>query len=124
MLTPIELHFYDKNDDIIKTYSQSTIRWEFLKEAVMLNAENNKDEGSLELIYDFVCRFYGNKFTVKKLKKYTDVAQVTAVASQIVMRVLNMMQQEGISLPKNLQTVKKKSRILYRLIGCLKSKLL
>lgn len=123
MVTPIELHFYNKNNEVIKTYSQSIIKWEFFKKAVKIADGENLDTNNLDIIYEFVRSFYGNKFSVRKLKKYTDVEQLLAVAGQIVMRVLDMMKREGVSLP-NAQTVekKKKSRILCRLIGYLKSK--
>ena len=123
MITHIELHFYNKNNEVIKTYSQSVIKWEFFKKAVMIADNKNLDVENLDTIYEFVRSFYGNKFSVRELKKYTDIEQLLAVAGQIVMRVLDMMKREGVSLP-NAQTVekKKKSRILCRLIGYLKSK--
>ena len=81
------------------------------------------DVNDMDNIYKFVCDFYENRFSVRKLKKYTDIEQVLAVAGQIVNRVLDMMKREGVSLP-NAQTAekKRKSRILCRLIGFLKSK--
>lgn len=120
MKTPIELHFYNKHDEIIKTFSKSTIRWKFLKEAVVL-CETDGQPG-LDLIYDFVCRFYDNKFSIRTLKKYTDVGQVTAVASHIVTRVLNMMQEEGIEMPKKPKAARRKNlrRMLCRMIGSLR----
>ncbi len=120
MKTPIELHFYNKKDEVIKTFSKSTIRWKFLKEAVILC--ETEGEPGLELIYDFVCRFYDDRFSVRTLKKHTDVAQVAAVASQIVMRVLNMMQEEGIEMPKKPTAAKTKKirRMLCRMIGSLR----
>ena len=36
MSTPIELHFYNKKNEVIKTYSQSIIKWNFFKRAVKL----------------------------------------------------------------------------------------
>ena len=123
MATPIELHFYNKNNEIIKTYSQRIIKWEFFKKSVKIANTTALDTSKLDTVYKFVCSFYDNRFTVKKLKKHTDVEQVLAVAGQIVNRVLNMMNREGISFP-NAETVekKKKSRTLCRMIGFLKSK--
>lgn len=123
MITPIELYFYNKNNEIIKTYSQSIIRWEFFKKAVRIVDNKNLDANNLDIIYEFVCSFYGNKFSVRKLKKYTDVEQLLAVAGQIVMRILDMMKREGVSLPNaQMAEKKRKSRILCRLIGFLKLK--
>ena len=121
MITPIELHFYDRNNEVIKTYSQSIIKWKFFKNAVQMGDSENFDVNDMDNIYKFVCDFYENRFSVRKLKKYTDIEQVLAVAGQIVNRVLDMMKREGVSLP-NAQTAekKRKSRILCRLIGFLK----
>ena len=121
MITPIELHFYNRNNEILKTYSQSVIKWKFFKSAVQIGDSENFDANNLDNIYKFVCNFYENRFTVRKLKKYTDVEQVLAVAGQIVTRVLDMMKLEGVSFPKAPTVEKKrKSRILCRLIGFLK----
>lgn len=123
MITPIELHFYDKNNEIIKTYSQSVIKWDFFKQAIKIVDDKNLDANNLDRIYEFVRSFYGNRFSVRKLKKYTDVEQLLAVAGQIIMRVLEMMKREGVTLPNSpTAEKKKKSRILCRLIGFLKSK--
>lgn len=100
MATPIELHFYNKNNEIIKTYSQDIIKWKFFKKAVKLTDRFDFKPDEIDNIYRFVCDFYGNRFTVRKLKKYTDVDQLLAVAGQIVMRVLEMMKREGISFPE------------------------
>ncbi len=100
MATPIELHFYNKNNEIIKTYSQDVIKWKFFKKAVKLTERSDFKPDEIDNIYRFVCDFYGNRFTVRKLKKYTDVDQLLAVAGQIVMRVLEMMKREGISFPE------------------------
>lgn len=106
MATPIELHFYNRQNEIIKTYSQNIIKWNFFKKAVKIVDETGENTNRLDIIYKFVCDFYGNRFSVRKLKKYTDLEQLLAVAGQIVMRVLGMMEQEGINLP-NAQTAGK-----------------
>lgn len=99
MSTPIELHFYNKKNEIIKTYSQSVIKWDFFKRAVKLTDRKPEKADNLDMIYRFVCDFYGNRFSVRKLKKYTDVEQLLAVAGQIVMHVLRLMEREGIEFP-------------------------
>lgn len=99
MATPIEIHFYNKQNEIIKTYSQNVIKWDFFKKAVKIVDKGGEDSTDLDIIYNFVCDFFGNRFSVRKLKKYTDLEQLLAVAGQIVMRVLGMMEREGINLP-------------------------
>ena len=54
---------------------------------------------NLDIIYEFVRDFYGRQFSVKQLKKYTDVEQLLAVTGQIVMRVITMMEKEGVDFP-------------------------
>ncbi len=102
----IELHFYDKNNEVIKTYKQDRISWKFLKKAVKIKDVNTLDQSNIDIIADFVCEFYGNRFSIfgkkankRKLLKYTDVDQLLAVAGQIIKRVLNMMNDNGVSLP-------------------------
>lgn len=99
MSTPIELHFYNKKNEVIRTYSQSIIKWSFFKRAVKLSDRESVSADNLDIIYEFVRDFYGRQFTVKQLKKYTDVEQLLAVTGQIIMRVLSMMKKEGIDLP-------------------------
>ena len=106
MATPIELHFYNKENEIIKTYTQDRISWSFLKQAVKIKDVNTLDESNIDIIADFVCEFYGNRFSIfgkkankKKLLKHTDVDQLLAVAGQIVMRVLKTMKENGVTLP-------------------------
>ena len=113
MSTPIELHFYNKQNEVFKTYSQDRISWKFLKQAVKIQDVNTLDESNIDIIADFVCEFYGNRFSIfgkkankKILLKYTDVDQLLAVAGQIVMRVLKMMKENGVTLP-NAETVTK-----------------
>lgn len=99
MSTPIELIFYNRKNEIVKTYSQSVIKWDFFKKAVKLTDRKPEKADNLDMIYQFVCDFYGNRFSVRKLKKHTDVEQLLAVSGQIVMRVLNIMKREGIEFP-------------------------
>ncbi|MBR3591596.1 MAG: hypothetical protein IKK65_03890 [Clostridia bacterium] len=106
MSTPIELHFYNKNNELIKTYKQDRISWDFLKRAVKIRDVNTLDESNIDIITEFVCEFYGNCFSKfgkkankRTLLKHTDVEQLLAVAGQIITRVMNMMKENGVSLP-------------------------
>lgn len=99
MSTPIELHFYNKKNEVIKTYSQSIIKWNFFKRAVKLGDRESISADNLDIIYEFVRDFYGRRFSVKQLKKHTDVEQLLAVTGQIVMKVITMMEKEGIDFP-------------------------
>ncbi len=106
MATPIELHFYNKNNEIIKTYKQERVTWDFLKQAVKINDVKTLDDSNIDIIADFVCKFYGYRFSIfgkkankKILLRYTDVDQLLAVAGQIINRVIKMMHDNGVSLP-------------------------
>lgn len=99
MRTPIELHFYNKDNEVIKTYSQGRISWDFLKRAVKIKDISVLDESNIDIICDFVREFYGRKFSKKKLLKCVDVDQLLAVAGSIIMRVMEMMRENGVTLP-------------------------
>lgn len=99
MATPIELHFYNKQNEIFKTFKQDRITWEFLKKAVKISDVKVLDDGNIDIIADFVREFYNRRFSKRALMKYTDVDQLLAVAGQIVMRVLTMMKENGVTLP-------------------------
>lgn len=114
MNTPIEIHFYNKNNEVIKTYKQHRITWKFLKQAAEFRNANILDDSNVDIIAEFVCDFFGNKFSLfgkaankRRLLKYTDVDQLIAVAGAIVNRVITIMHENGVSLP-NVQTVTKK----------------
>lgn len=114
MKTPIELHFYNKDNKIIKTYKQHRITWKFLRQAAEFKDANILDDSNVDIIAEFVCDFYGNRFSLfgkeankRKLLKHTDVDQLVAVAGAIIHRVINIMSENGVNLP-NAQTVTKK----------------
>lgn len=120
MKTPIELHFYNKDNEVIKTWTQNRITWKFFKKAVSFTS--SKETADMNMIYEFVREFFGNRFSMRALKKYTDIEQLVAVAGQIVMQVLHLMQTEGIEFPNPEAVEKEKSRILDRWTGFLRSK--
>lgn len=99
MKTPIELHFYNRNNEIIKTWSQDRITWEFFKKATKFENINIADTAGVDILATFVCDFYGNRFSKRKLLKHTDVEQLIAVAGAIVMRTIGIMKDNGVELP-------------------------
>ena len=107
MKTPIELHFYNKNNEVIKTYTQDRITWDFMKQAVKITDVKILDESNIDIIATFVREFYGRRFSKRALLKHTDVDQLLAVAGNIVMRVLDMMKENGVTLP-NAETAAEK----------------
>lgn len=107
MKTPIEIHFYNKNNEVIRTYKQDRITWEFLKRAVRITDVKTLDDSSIDVIADFIREFFGRRFSKRALLKYTDVEQLLAVGAHIVMYVLEMMRQNGVTLP-NVETAAEK----------------
>lgn len=101
MKTPIEITLYDENDEPIKTYSRSRISWGFYKKsqyARVPEGGNLSDENILS-IREFVCNFYDNQFTEEELIKGADVRETLMVAVQIGYKVVQLMKEQGISLP-------------------------
>ena len=107
MANPIVLYFYNKQNEVIKTFEQNRITWEFLKKAVRISDVKTLDESNINIIADFVREFYGRRFSKRALLKHTDVDQLLAVAGQIVTRVLVMMKDNGVTLPNGQMAVKK-----------------
>lgn len=124
MKTPIELHFYNKDNEVIKTYKQDRISWKFLKKAVRIKDVNTLDESNIDIIADFVCSFYGDRFSKRALLKHTDVDQLLAVAGAIINRVIAMMKENGVTLPNGDTVTKtpKKTSFRYRMTGFLRSR--
>ena len=89
-----------EDNEIIRTYRQERISWDFLKKAVKIKDIRTLDESNVNIIAEFVCDFFGNKFGRKKLMKHTDVEQLLAVAGHIINRVITMMQENGVTLPE------------------------
>ena len=107
MRTPIDLHFYNKQNEVIKTYSQSRVTWKFLRKAVEFKDANILDDSSVDIIAQFVCEFYGNRFSKRKLLRHTDVDQLVAVAGAIINRVICIMSENGVNLPNGQTAVTK-----------------
>ena len=110
MREPIQLHFYNKDNEVVKTYSQHRVTWKFFKKAVKFENVNITDKSGVDIIADFVCEFFDYRFSIfgkkankRKLLKYTDVDQLVAVAGAIVQRVISVMKENGVALP-NAQT--------------------
>lgn len=99
--TPIELNFYDENDQVIKTYSKSRVSWGMFKASLENKVPENGviDEDNMKMIRQFVCEFFDNQFTEDELIAHTDVEEVLLVATQISYKVITIMREQGIKLP-------------------------
>ena len=88
---PIEITLYDENDEPIKTYSLSVVRWGLLKQAIKLSKSMNQKEAEIEEdamdgITSFVCRLFGDKFTPKQLDDGADIAEIMSAFRAVVNR--------------------------------------
>jgi hypothetical protein len=99
-MEPITLVFYTDNDEIETTHSRSRIPTYLLDSAIQVQAglakikgKNEATEEQLNLLYQFVVEFYGNKFTVDDLKQKTDLVECMSVVGQVLGRASQLARQ-------------------------------
>lgn len=99
---PIILNFYNKNDELIKTYSKSRVSWSAWKKALEVRPANDKklNDDMLSDIRKFVVDFFDGQFTEQDLLEHTDVEDLLICTYQIASRVLSIMKREGVDLPE------------------------
>lgn len=100
-VAPIELNFYNEQDEVIETHRRSRIPSYLLDMAINLqhqikaNGQESSDEDAqkqeqkisdADALFDFVVEFYGNKFTREDVKKKTDLIECMAVLRSILAR--------------------------------------
>lgn len=90
----IELKFYNKEQEVEKTYSRSFVPFRVLKSAVKLQELmalkddlSAFDENAVNNLADFVVDFYGHEFTRDELWDKTEVSEVMTVIFEIAARV-------------------------------------
>lgn len=91
MLTPIEITLYGADDEPIKTYSKSVIRWGVLKKATKIanqirESGDNAFSSDFDAISDFVCLMFDNAFTARQLEDGADVSDIMACFRAVVNR--------------------------------------
>ena len=87
--TPVQLTFYDANDEVTATYSRLVIPWGILKRAVRLMEtldQANMSEADVDAIAGLVVEVFGNQFSVADLDSGADVGEMLAVLTAIVQR--------------------------------------
>lgn len=88
---PVTLTLYDEDDEPIKTYSKSVIRWGMLKQAIKLakqleGKEKELSEENLDALSAFACRLFEDQFTQAQLESGADIAEVMACFKAVVNR--------------------------------------
>lgn len=90
MFEPIELNFYDENDEVIATHAIHRVKTKFLKTAIRLEKEindlNNIGEEQINVLNNFIVEIFGNKFTADELEEKTDLIECYSVLGAVFSR--------------------------------------
>lgn len=97
MQAPIELNFYNDDDEIEKTYSRNRVPTYLLDTAIALQKEIGKEKETTQqqvnLLFDFIVEFYCNKFTRDELKQKTDLVECMSIVGQVLGRAGELAKQ-------------------------------
>lgn len=104
MPEPIELKFYDNDDEVITTHVLHRVKTKFLKMAINLKKEigdNPEEMGEQQInaLLDFIVGLFGEKFTRDELEDKTDLFECYAVLGQIFGRANSLVRQLSKSNP-------------------------
>lgn len=90
MSEPIELKFYDDNDEVLDTHVLHRVKTKFLKNAIRLKKEIGEPESmgeeQIDLLNNFIVEIFGNKFTADELEEKTDLIECYSVLGAIFSR--------------------------------------
>lgn len=87
MGTPMVIHFYGKDNEVVKQFSRSFVPWKLLKEAVRVSKtldQENLGEKDVDELAGLVVAVFGDQFTVEEVNEQADVAEMVAILNQIV----------------------------------------
>jgi hypothetical protein len=91
---PIELNFYNENDEIVATHRRSRIPSYLLDTAINLQSElvvdGEEAKPNTDALFDFVVEFYGGKFTRDELKKQSDLIECMSVLRSVIARASDL----------------------------------
>ena len=89
----ISLTLYNNEDEVIKTYEKSVIKWGLMKKAIKLGKnmdEKDFGEGDFDKISEFVCDLFDNKFTLKELEDGADMGEVFTAFKSVIKKAGSM----------------------------------
>lgn len=95
--TPIVLHLYDENDEVIKSYSRSFIPWKMLKKAIALyrqigtKSPEQYDESDVDALTSYVVALFGQDMTIEMLDEHSDITEMLSVIQNVVSRANGIM---------------------------------
>lgn len=87
--SPIELNFYDQDNEIKETHTLSVVRWGVLKKAVKLSEsiqQGTMGEEEFDAVSAFVCFMFGDRFTPKDLEEHAEIGEIMTCFRQVVNR--------------------------------------
>ncbi len=90
---PIELKFYDEEDQVIETFRRARIPSYLLDMAIDLQAEFSKEDGekvNVDALFDFIVEFFGKKFSREDVKQKTDLVECMSVLRSIIARASSL----------------------------------
>lgn len=88
-LAPIELNFYNDQDEVEKTFSRNRIPAYLLDMAINLEQAftgNGQTQDNVNLLFDFIVEFFGKQFTRDELKQKADLVECMSVLPAILAR--------------------------------------
>lgn len=91
-LAPIELNFYNENDEVTETHRRIRIPSYLLDMAIQLQNKMGEEDGTgnTDALFDFIVEFYGGKFTRDDVKQKTDLIECLAVLKSIITRAADL----------------------------------
>jgi hypothetical protein len=87
MKTPMVIHIYGPDDEVLQTFTRTFVPWRLLKLAVRLNQTldpKNMTEADMDALTGLVVAVFGDRFTVEELNNGADTGEMVAVINQIV----------------------------------------
>ncbi len=88
---PIELNFYNDEDEVIQTHRRTRIPSYLLDMAINLQQQMNGDgQDNVDALFDFIVEFYGKKFTREEVKQKTDLIECMTVLQSILARATSL----------------------------------
>lgn len=97
MPEPIELKFYDDNDEVTATHVVHRVKTKFLKIAIRLKKElgdpESMGEEQIDILNNFIVEIFGNKFTAEELEENTDLIECYSVLGSIFGRANGLAKQ-------------------------------